>query len=224
MKKREEGGDGFGEQYWLENYSDLEEMDGIANAKAHANYLKALFDLEYIDISSIVDLGAGLGRIAQEVVRLFKPYRFDAIEPSFFAYKKLSNNWSTIVPIRSTQAKLQQININQWCDQVKKNKMVFDLGLCNSVLQYLSEDELKKAVPLLAKHCRYLYLAVPTSLELKRQRDEIEFNDRFAYRRSKAFYVEILKPHFTFVSARLLESKKYFDSKTTHFSDLLYRF
>ncbi len=222
--KPEQGKDGFSARYWEENYSDLDEMDGIANARAHAQYLKGLFDLEYIDISSIVDLGAGLGYISKELVDIFKPYRFDAIEPSFPAYQKLVDNWKTIVPIKSTQATVSPINIAQWCEKVKKDKFTYDLGVCNSVLQYLGKSELEKNIPILAKHCRFLYLAVPTSLELKRQREEIHFTDRYAYRRSKKFYTQLLRPHFTFVSARLLESKHFFDAKTTFFSDLLYRF
>lgn len=223
-QKPELGKDGFSQRYWQENYSDLDEMDGIANARAHALYLKGLFDLEYIDISTIVDLGAGLGFIAKEMVDVFKPYRFDAIEPSMPAYQKLVEKWKSIVPIQSTQASVSPINITQWCEQVKKNKFVYDVGVCNSVLQYLSKSELEKSIPTLAKHCRYLYLAVPTSLELKRQREEIKFTDHYAFRRPKKFYMQLLRPHFTFVSARLLESKYFFDAKSTFFSDLLYRF
>ena len=69
MKKIEDklGRKGFSKEYWDVNYADPEEMDNIVNAKEHAQYLKAIIGLEYVDISSVVDLGFGLGFLFEEV-------------------------------------------------------------------------------------------------------------------------------------------------------------
>ena len=57
MKKKTDklGASGFGQEYWDVNYADPEEMDNIVNAKEHADYLKAIMGLEYVDISSVID-------------------------------------------------------------------------------------------------------------------------------------------------------------------------
>jgi phenylalanyl-tRNA synthetase alpha subunit len=61
-------------------------------------------------------------------------------------------------------------------------------------------------------------------VELGRQVSELDFKDEYAIHRSREKYQRLLRPHFTFVSARVLESKSFFDEESTHFTDLLYRF
>ena len=109
----------------------------------------------------------------------------------------------------------------QW---LEKTKGSYDLGLCNSVLQYLSTKDLEKAIPLLSKRVRYLYLTVPTDLELDFQIRDHKFKDYYARRRTRSFYQKVLKRDFTFISNRLLESRHFFDEETTLFTNLLYRF
>ena len=65
------GAIGFPDQYWHENYSDPSDMDGIGNAKEHALYLKYLMGIEYIDVSSIIDFGFGLGPLFKEMLSVF---------------------------------------------------------------------------------------------------------------------------------------------------------
>ena len=61
---------GFDRKYWEENYSQPFTMDGIGNAKEHAKYLKAFFELEQVDISSIADFGFGYGYLFQKTMIL----------------------------------------------------------------------------------------------------------------------------------------------------------
>lgn len=51
----------------------------------------------------------------------------------------------------------------------------FDLGCCTSVFQYLTEPQLAFIIPVLAERCRFLYLTVPTDIELGRQAGEVGF-------------------------------------------------
>ena len=108
-------------------------------------------------------------------------------------------------------------------EELKKEK-TFDLGLCTSVFQYLSDEELEVVLPVMAKRIRYLYFSVPTNLELKRQVSDLDFKDEYAIHRTREKYLKLLRPHFTFISSRLLESKVHFNEETTHFTDLLFRF
>jgi hypothetical protein len=216
------GAIGFPDQYWHENYSDPSDMDGIGNAKEHALYLKYLMGIEYIDVSSIIDFGFGLGPLFKEMLSVFLPYKAHGIEPSDYAFKKVKKE--DLSPVTTTKLKLEKIDLLNWCIKNKDTRKCFDLGICTSVFQYLSNEELETVIPIIATKVKYLYLSVPTDKELNRQVDDLEFHDVYAYRRSRAFYQKLLKKNFTFISSRLLESKDFFDEKTTNFTDLLFRF
>lgn len=218
--KTAEGAKGFSNAYWEENYQSPEEMDGIGNVEQHVGYIKNLFGMEYIDISSIIDLGFGLGHLFEALLKEFIPYKAHGIEPSEYAFNIVKDR--DISPVESTKLKLEQIDIVNWCKK-NQNKR-FDLGICTSVFQYLSDEELEFCLPILAQRLKYLYLTVPTDKELDRQVEDLEFKDRYAIRRSRTKYQKLIRKHFTIVSSRVLESKVHFDEETTLFTDLLYRF
>lgn len=210
------------EKYWQENYSDLESMDGIGNAHHHAQYAKALFQLEYIDISSLVDWGAGYGHLLEAFVDIFQPYKVEAIEPSEFAFSELQKR--NFKKIQSTRVQLKDWDLQEWCKkfQEKKRKW-FDLGLCNSVFQYMSLEQLKEVIPVMSMACKYLYFSVPTDKELQRQVEDLDFHDRYAYSRTREAYDELILPHFSIVSSRVLESRYHFKEEDTFFTDLYFR-
>jgi SAM-dependent methyltransferase len=211
----------FDKKYWDKNYSEPMSMDGIGNAKDHALYLKSYLAIEHVDIGSIVDLGFGYGHLFREMLRTFLPHTALGIEPSSYAFKKAKpDKWR---PVQSTQLQLVQQDLLDWCLEKRKYEP-FDLGVCTSVLQYIQTKDLKEIFPVLAKRVKYLYLTVPTDQELKRQIEELEFKDEYAIHRSQDQYYKLLRPHFTFISSRILESKVYFNEETTAFTDLLYRF
>jgi trans-aconitate methyltransferase len=212
----------FDKTYWDKNYAEPMSMDGIGNARDHARYLKSFLAIEHVDISSIVDLGFGYGHLFREMLKTFIPHRAVGIEPSPYAFKKAKLD--KLRPVESTDLKLYEEDLITWCRTDRKKNNNFDLGICTSVFQYISDKDLKEIIPILAKRIKYIYLTVPTDVELGRQVSELEFKDEYAIHRSRKKYQRLLKPHFTFVSSRILESKHYFDEESTHFTDLLYRF
>jgi hypothetical protein len=224
MKKDKEklGNIGFPIEYWDVNYKDADEMDNIVNAKEHAQYIKAILGLEYVDVSSVVDLGFGLGILFKEVLKIFQPYRALGIEPSLHPFKLLSKK--KLTTIESTKLSLENIDLVTWAKKENKRDKTFDLGLCTSVFQYLSDEEIEFVLPIMAKRIRYLYFSVPTNLELIRQVEDLEFKDEYAIHRTREKYLKMIRPHFTFVSSRLLESRVHFNDNTTNFTDLLFRF
>ena len=121
------------------------------------------------------------------------------------------------------QLSLFNESIKEWCSRKESTKTRFDLGICTSVFQYISEEDLEIIIPIIAKRVKYLYLTVPTDKELDRQIDELNFCDNYALRRSRNFYRKILGKHFTNISSKIWESKNYFNEETTLFTDLLYR-
>jgi SAM-dependent methyltransferase len=211
----------FDKTYWDKNYSDPKSMDGIGNAKDHIKYLQSFLAVEHVDVSSVIDLGFGYGYLFKEALKTFKPYRAVGIEPSPHAFKKVKPNW--LRPVPSTDLNLHEEDLITWSRKNRKNNN-FDLGICTSVFQYISDKDLKEIIPVLSKRIKYLYLTVPTNVELQRQVSELEFKDEYAIHRTREKYQMLLKPHFTFVSSRILESKFFFDERSTHFTDLLYRF
>lgn len=217
------GAHGFTEDYWRDNYAEAEDMDGIGNAKNHADYLAALFSVELIDISTVIDLGFGLGHLFKQVLGQFIPHLAVGIEPSSYAFSAAQS--MELRPVESTQLELFQLDLVSWALSNKKiHQRVFDLGLCTSVFQYLSEEEIDCVLPIMAKRMKYLYFSVPTDIELDRQVEEVEFHDAYALRRTRQWYQEKISKHFTFVSMRLLESKHFFQEDDTLFRDLLFRY
>lgn len=226
------GRGGFSEDYWKENYSSPMEMDNVGNRKLHLNYIKSFLALEYTDVSSLADYGFGLGYLFLEALKTFKPYRAYGLEPSLAAYvpgeKRLKKFQREKLP--TMKLKLEQVDLLDWAknynlERKSQQKMkAFDLGFCTSVFQYLSDDEISLVAEELAYANKILYFSVPTDLELKKQREEVEFTDRFAIRRTRERYLELLSPHFTFVGNRFLESKIHYNEETSPFSELLFRF
>ena len=222
--KKALGANGFSKDYWDKNYSEAQTMDGVGNAKDHVKYIRSLFHLDQIDISSIVDLGFGPGKLFGALLKEFLPYRACGIEPSDYAFQKFSRR--KVKPVNSMHLTLEHIDIVSWCQKMEGSKKAkwFDLGVCTSVFQYLSEDEIDYVVGVLSKYIKYLYFSVPTDTELKRQVRDLEFCDEYAIARPRSFYQEKLRPHFSIVSARMLESKVHFDEDSTFFTDLLFRY
>jgi len=211
----------FDKKYWDENYSEPETMDCIGNAKDHVNYIKAYFELEKVDISSVADFGFGYGYLFQKVMKAFLPYKALGIEPSKYAFDKASKR--KLLPVPSTKLQLINDRVENWCRLPDHPKLNFDLGICTSVLQYMEEEAIKLVVETLSRRVKYLYLTVPTDKELDRQIEDLNFHDKYALRRSSGFYKSIIGEGFTNVSSRIWESKTYFDESTTLITDLLYR-
>ena len=210
----------FDKTYWNKNYSDPMSMDGIGNAKDHVRYLQSFLAVEHVDISTIVDLGFGYAHLFREMLRAFKPHTAVGIEPSPYAFKKVKID--KLRPVPSTDLKLYEEDLLTWC-RANRKKNTFDLGICTSVFQYISDKDLKEIIPILSKRIKYLYLTVPTDVELGRQVSELDFKDEYAIHRSRDRYHKMLRPHFTFVSSRILESRSFFDEESTAFTDLLFR-
>ncbi len=207
-------------KYWDDNYYDLDSMDGVANAFLHAKYLSTTFRLEGIKIQSLVDLGFGLGFMFEEMVKAFRPKDCQGIEPSRYAFSKAKKRY--IKNKKMEGVSLYNADLLTWCR--KENQKKFDLGICSSVFQYIDSKDLEICLPILSKRFKYLYLTVPTDKELDRQTVDLEFTDKYALRRPKSFYIELIGAHFNFISSRLVESKYYFDEDNTHFTELLFHF
>lgn len=220
--KKERGLDGFSKEYWDKNYSEPEDMDNIGNSPQHVRYMQSIFHLEQIEINSIIDFGFGLGHLFSNAINVFNPKRAMGLEPSKHAFLQSSKVISR--PEETKKFKLIQSDLVNYLKNLSEKDKAFDLGICTSVFQYLSDEEIKFALPIMSRHVRYLYFSVPTDFEFKRQIEEYDFIDEFAIHRPKEKYLKWIRPHFTFVSSRLLESKYFFNDANTEFREQLFRF
>ena len=102
MKKKdisEMGEEGFPDQYWDLNYDEPETMDCIGNVEEHMNYLKSLFDLELIEIRSLVDFGFGQGHMLRGALEAFRPRKSLGIEPSLRPFLRISGSTPQFGPL-----------------------------------------------------------------------------------------------------------------------------
>jgi hypothetical protein len=212
----------FESEYWKHNYSEPDTMDGIGNAKEHVKYIKSVFDIEHIDISSIIDFGFGYGVMLKKLLKAYIPYKACGIEPSKLAFNKVKEK--KIKPVESTNLYLYNEDLKTWCERKDSKRLHFDLGICMSVFQYIPNKDLDLILSKMAERVKYLYLTVPTDIELDKQIEDLEFHDHYAIRRSRDYYQKKIGKYFTFISSRVLESKVYFDESSSSFTDLLYRF
>ena len=217
------GAKGFHPIYWEKNYADPASIDGVGNVREHANYLKYLFELDFFEVESICDFGFGMGLLFREMPATFLPKRAYGIEPSIYMFDIVNSK----IKLRVTEninLKIESIDLLTWAKKRAKSQKVFDLGICTSVFQYLSDDEINAVLPMMAKKVKFLYFSAPTNRELDKQIKDLEFFDEYALRRSKTRYHKLLKKHFTFVSGRLLESKVHFDETNSPFTEFIFRF
>ncbi|HMV41955.1 MAG TPA: class I SAM-dependent methyltransferase [Leptospiraceae bacterium] len=190
----------FNQKYWDEMYAEEEGsvIDGIHNAKEHALYAKSILDLGEVKVKSMADLGFGKAILLKEFTKQFRPERIIAIDPSEEAVSILKKQkW-----IQSTRHKIYKSTLEKFNPKTK-----VDLGICNSVFQYISTPNIRKTYEKLAGFCKYLYFSVPTKEDYLYMEKELNFVDPYALVRTKKFYLDSLSPYFTIVSHNLLESK-----------------
>ncbi|TGK03892.1 class I SAM-dependent methyltransferase [Leptospira semungkisensis] len=201
-------GQPFEISYWDEIYGSGKDVDASFNAKEHAKYIKSLFDLMQLEPRSIADFGFGKGLLLKEFVKIFQPNRIFAVDPSEEMVDAIAKQkWIRGYNLSFLHSTIQDLELKHF------NFPPFDLGVCNSVVQYIEEKQLPKVFEKLHKLVNYLYFTVPTKNDYDRMKKEIYFTDPYAYQRSKKYYEKLIKPYFRRVAFNLLESRIVQDSQ-----------
>lgn len=171
---RAAAGQRFDARYYAKWYGDKAERADMA-----ARALR--FVLSYIDhmdasIRSALDLGCGLGLWKKALGRQAKDVRYTGVELSPYLCEKYGWEKGDAVTYSSSR--------------------VFDLVICQGVLQYLSDRDCAAAIDNLARLSRrFLYLEVLTAADA----EEIccpEGTDFEVYVRDASWYAKRLKAHF----------------------------
>ncbi|TGN14597.1 class I SAM-dependent methyltransferase [Leptospira ilyithenensis] len=207
LKKTKSGfgknGKAFDETYWSEIYGNGLDVDGSYNAKQHAQYLHTLFQLMEIPVYKIADFGFGKAILLREFVRSFAPVKVFAVDASKDAYEDLlKKDWVK----KSDKFHIYHSPLESF-QLAKLEREPVELGICNSVIQYLPDSALDHLLEKLAKYCSYLYFTVPTKEDYAVMKKEMNFIDPYAYQRSAKQYRKLLSRDFEIVSYNLLQSK-----------------
>ncbi|MFB5651246.1 class I SAM-dependent methyltransferase [Leptospira wolffii] len=207
-------GQPFETNYWKEIYGSGKDVDASFNAKEHARYIKSLFDLMQIQPRSIADFGFGKGLLLKEFVKAFEPRRVFAVDPSEEMIDQIAKQkWIRGYNLSFLHSTIQDLEMKYF------TSAPFDLGICNSVVQYIPDKELPKVFEKLHTIVQYLYFTVPTKNDYDRMKKEIYFVDPYAHQRSKKYYEKLIRPYFRRVAFNLLESRIV---KDTQFCDELF--
>ncbi|TGN19755.1 class I SAM-dependent methyltransferase [Leptospira idonii] len=196
-------GKNFDNSYWTEIYGNGLDVDGSYNAKEHANYLYYLFQLMDIPVYRLADFGFGKGILLKEMVKAFSPVQVYAVDASPDAYEDLNKkDWVK----RSDKFHIYHSALESFI-LPKLEKEPVDLGICNSVIQYLPDGEIPGVLERLAKYCNYLYFTVPTKEDYSVMKSEMNFIDPYAYSRTAQKYRKWLSRDFEIVGYNLLQSR-----------------
>jgi len=203
--------------YWSRFYGDRYCIDGDFNAKEHARYVRSLLDLVGYTVQSIGDYGFGKGKLLYEFYKAFRPVRIVAVEPHEERVKDLrKKKW-----IQNSHIQIYQSNLEDFNPKYLSYTPL-DLGICNSVLQYVEDRKLETILERLARFNKLLYVAVPTQNDYIRMKKELGFNDPYARARPLKVYRRLFSKYFWFVGLNLLESR--YNIEPTRFEAELYKF
>lgn len=157
---------------WYEQEMDVREQI----AEKAARFVLSYVDHMDADVTTVLDLGCGLGLWKKALLALDRRIRYTGVEYSSHLCGKLG--W--------TRGDVRTYAPNR----------TFDLVICQAVLQYLSDADCEIAIRNLARLSRrFLYLEVLTAADAK----EIcapEGTDFEVYVRDAAWYASRINPHF----------------------------
>ncbi|MFM7819756.1 MAG: class I SAM-dependent methyltransferase, partial [Actinomycetota bacterium] len=140
-----------------------------------------------LPIKSVLEVGAGVGYWSDWYRRTHKKVRVVSVDVSEHACRKYGH---------------QLRDISRWSPRTK-----FDLVICQSVLQYLGDQEARRAITNLARSTKnLLYFEVPTKQDLRLTVDRT-VTDLEIYSRDGAWYQSELNKNFRQIGAGLWVAK-----------------
>jgi len=198
-------GEPFEDNYWKQMYVEDKGsvIDGMFNAKEHANYALQFFKLIEVEIKRLGDFGFGLGVLLEEFAYSFKPNFIVALDPSKYCVERLlKQKWH-----KKFNLVVHHQNFQDFKTDYLENEPL-DLVILNSVLQYFPSSRFEEQIAKLSKICKYLYVTVPTKKDYKKMKEDLNFIDPYAYSRSAKFYKKAFEKYFSFISYNIMVSRK----------------
>lgn len=130
-----------------------------------------------IPVRRILDMGCGLGWFKRPLLKTFPKARYHGVEYSEYLCSRQGWEQGSVVDYRG--------------------RGLFDLVICNDVIQYLDERAATRALNNLTRLCRgALYLHVPTRSDWEHAMDP-SGTDTQVFIRDGGWYRRLLRRHFT---------------------------
>ena len=174
-KSQAEGAARFDAGYYEKWYSEDDE-DRADIAERALRFVLSYIDYMDASISTVLDLGCGVGLWKAALAKQAKKVRYTGVEYSAHMCRKYGWQQGSAVDYAPGRA--------------------FDLVVCQGVLQYLNDADCERAIANLAKLSRrFLYLEVLTSGDADHVCDP-EGTDFEVHVRDARWYARRLKDHF----------------------------
>ena len=130
--------------------------------------------------------------------------------------KNKNKNKRTKSMIKSELSVYEDFNCT--CYSKKKFDGTYQLGLCVSVLQYLSDADVDIVLCEMSKQCDFLYFDVVTNEEYEIMKEGSTFHDKWAIiSRTRNWYLKIILKYWRIIGNEILESKFFYPDKTNSF-------
>lgn len=164
---------GFFRRFYLKPGTRVREASGQIRL---ARFVFAYMGYLGLPVRRVLDLGCGLGAWQRDVARSHPEARYQGVEASDYLCAKFGWKRGTVADYR--------------------DRGRFDLVICQSVLQYLSDGEVRRGVENMARLCRgALYLETVTRLDWEANCDRKATDGRI-HLRDGAWYRRQLGRHF----------------------------
>jgi hypothetical protein len=180
----------FDQAYYDRFY--LSPKSRVISAEEHSHLARFVFEFAHhngIEVATVLDVGAGIG--------LWKRW----FEKNA---KKVTYRGTEVSDAMCKEHGFEKRDIARWRD-----RELYDLIICQGVLQYLPDPDVAPAIANLAAMSKGLvYLEITTRVDLK-ERCDTERTDVDIFVRNGSYYKAILQKHFLQVGAGLWWSKEY---------------
>ena len=166
----------FDRRYFARFYEDPStRVASGADYQRLARYIAAYLAMLEIEVDSILDLGAGTGRLLRALGRHFPGARRMGVDCSEYACRRYG--WR--------RASVTDFDLGRW-----------DLVLCHDVLQYLAREDAAAALENLAVRCsKVLFFTALTREDWELYCDQ-QRTDSAVWLRTRRWYARRLRPHF----------------------------
>lgn len=164
----------FYERFYGENHRAVATAE---STRQLVDFVTAYLGYLHVPVRSVLDVGCGTGLWRRALRRIDTRIEYKGIEVSDYLCRKYGWRAASIVDFRSRRK--------------------FDLVVCQGVLQYLTREAVRAAIPNLSRLCRgALYLEVYTREDVESDNYDPDRTDDSVHVRSARWYRTLLAPHF----------------------------
>jgi len=143
-----------------------------------AKFVHSYLEFLGVEVKSILDVGCGVGLWQRALGEIDRRVEYIGIDTSEYLCEKYGWTCSSIVDFKSRRK--------------------FDLVICQDMLQYLNNAEVKGSIHRITRLSRgALYVEVPTREDFDEETLDVSRTDQFIHVRSVKWYRRILARHFT---------------------------